>query len=133
MGNQAGLGPLLALALTACAEKPTVDQIAQVSMIGLSKRDILVCMGAPAGRLAPAERTEIWTYAVGHTTTATPPWAAGLDFSLSKPAGPSHVKIVLTNARVSQVAYRMPDGGALSSGRQCTFCFQACASLRERL
>ena len=34
---RSGLRPLLALALAACAERPEVDQIAQIAMIGLSK------------------------------------------------------------------------------------------------
>jgi len=127
------LAPLLALALAACAERPEVDQIAQQDMIGLSKQDILVCMGAPAQRHALGEGTEIFTYAVGHTTTDSPPWSAGLDFGLSAKPAPCDVRVVMTNARVSQVSYLMPDGRALPSGRQCTFAVEACARRRELL
>jgi hypothetical protein len=125
--------PLLALALAACAERPEVDQIAQQDMIGLSKRDILACMGAPAQRHALGEGTEIWTYSVGTTTTDSPPWAAGLNFSALPPPAPCDVRIVMTNAHVSQVGYEMPDGRALPSGRQCTFAVEACARRRELL
>jgi len=127
------LAPLLALALAACAERPEVDQIAQQDMIGLAKRDILVCMGAPAQRHALGEGTEIWTYAVGYTTTDSPPWTAGLNFSLSAKPAPCDVRVVMTNAHVSQVAYETPDGRVLPSGRQCTFAVQACARRRELL
>ena len=61
--------PLLVLTMSACAERPEVDQIAQEDMIGLSKRDIVGCMGEPVSRRAPAEGTEIWTYGGGTTTT----------------------------------------------------------------
>jgi hypothetical protein len=37
----------LMFALAACEERPEVDQIAQQSMIGLAKKKILACMGAP--------------------------------------------------------------------------------------
>jgi hypothetical protein len=127
------LAPLLLLALAACAERPEVDQIAQQDMIGLSKRDILACMGAPVRRHALGEGTEIWTYAVGTTTTDSPPWAAGLNFSALPPPAPCDVRVIMTNTRVSQVAYAMPDGRALPSGRQCTFAVQSCARLRELL
>ena len=102
-------------------------------MIGLSKRDILACMGAPAQRHALGEGTEIFTYAVGHTTTDSPPWTAGLNFSLSAKPAPCDVQVVMTNAHVSQVSYLMPDGQALPSGRQCAFAVQACARRRELL
>jgi hypothetical protein len=39
----------------------------------------------------------------------------------------------MTNARVSQVGYGMPDGATLPSGRQCTFAVRACARRRELL
>jgi hypothetical protein len=127
------LAPVFALALAACAERPDVDQIAQMDMIGLSKTDILACMGPPAQRHALGEGTEIWTYAVGYTTTDSPPWTAGLNFSLSAKPAPCDVRVVMTNAHVSQVGYGMPDGRALPSGRQCTFAVEACARRRELL
>ena len=71
--------PLVGLTLAGWGDEPTVDQIAQMAMIGLSTKDILVCMGKPARRHWVAEATEIWTYPVGVTTTGTPPWGAGLD------------------------------------------------------
>jgi hypothetical protein len=125
------LAPLVALALAACAERPTVDQIAQQDMIGLSKRTILACMGEPARRRAFGEGTEIWTYPVGVTTTDSPPWAVGLNFSALTPPAPCDVLVVTTNAHVSQVSYLMPDGRGLPSGRQCTFAVQTCARLRQ--
>jgi hypothetical protein len=131
--NAIWLGPLVALALASCAERPDVDQIAQEAMIGLSKRDVLACVGEPAGRRALGEGTEIWTYAIGYTTTDAPPWAAGLDFNLSAKPAPCEVKVVMTNARVSQVAYVLPDGRALPSGLQCTFAVRPCAQRREAL
>lgn len=124
---------LAAFALVACTPAPDVDPIAQQTMIGLSQRDILACMGAPASRRLVAEGTEIWTYPSGETTTMTPPWAWGLNFSAIGTPQPCDVRIVMTQARVSQVGYVMPDGRMLPSGRQCYFAVNFCAARRELL
>jgi hypothetical protein len=122
---------LAALALSACAEAPETDPIAQKTMIGLSERAVLTCMGgAPARVTRPAEATEIWTYRSGVTTTDSPPWAVGTNFSLLTGEKPCDVRIVMTNAHVSQVSYALPDGRALPSGRQCSFPVWTCAALR---
>ena len=126
----AGFAGLAALAACGCAEAPETDPIAQARMIGLSKRDVLACLGAPAGRTSPAQRTEIWTYANGVTTTDSPPWAVGTNFSLLAPPAPCDVRIVMTNARVSEIAYATPDGRRLPSGRQCSFPVWTCAAAR---
>ena len=127
------LAPLAALALLGCAESPDLDPIAQQTMIGLSQRDILACMGEPASRRSVAEGTQIWTYPTGETTTHTPPWGFGLNFSAVGPPEPCLVRIVMTKARVSQVGYLMPDGRMLPSGRQCTFAVYPSARRRELL
>jgi len=125
--------PLVGLSLSACAENPEVDQVAQTAMIGLSGRDILACMGEPGDRRAVAQATEIWSYPIGYTATPAPPWAAGLDFALSAKPVSCDVRLVMTNGHVSQVTYALPDGRALPLGRQCVFAVQACAPRRERL
>jgi hypothetical protein len=127
------LGTIVAFSLVACAERPEVDQIAQQSMIGLAKRDILACMGEPARRRALDDGTEIWTYDIGETTTDSPPWAPGLNFSALASSAPCDVRLVMTNARVSQVGYLMPDGRGLPSGQQCSFAVQECALRRQLL
>ncbi len=121
---------LAAFFLAACVERPDADQIAQATMIGLSKRDILACMGEPVRRRAVGEGTEIWTFAPLPQTTDTPPWAAGLNLAASAPPGACAVRIVLTNARVSQIGYATPDGQGLPSGRQCGFAVRPCAEMR---
>jgi len=125
--------PLAALALAACAETPGVDQIAQTTMIGLAKRDVLACLGEPARRRWVAQGEETWTYPIGVTTTNTPPWGGGLNFAALRPAFPCDVQVVMTNAHVSQVSYTLPDGRALPSGSECSFAVQACALRREQL
>jgi len=128
------LMPLVALTLAACAPKPEVDQIAQLAMIGLSDRDILVCMGEPVRKRWVAQATQIWTYPAGVTTTETPPWAGGLNFAASSSGPmPCDVNLVMTNAHVTQIAYGLRNGRGLPTGRQCSFAVQACALRREQL
>lgn len=133
MKNAIGLAPLLGLALSACVEKPEIDQIAQTAMIGLSSRYIVACLGEPESRRAAAQATEIWTYRIGYTATGAPPWAAGLDFSVAAKPAACDVRLVMTNAHVSQATYALPDGSEIPLGRQCVFTVQSCASRRERL
>ena len=121
---------LTALALAACAEAPETDATAQRTMIGLSERDLLACMGGrPSETTRPAQGTEIWSYRWGVTTTDAPPWSVGTNFSLIARDAPCDVRLVLTNGRVSQIAYRLPGGRALPSGRQCSFPVWTCAAL----
>jgi hypothetical protein len=125
------LAPLVALTSGVRAGPAEVDQIVQETMIGLWKQDILACMGEPQGRRALDHGTEIWTYAVGTTTSMTTIWALGLNFSAWAPPLLCDVRVVMTNAKVSQVGYGMPDGRALPTGLQCSFTVQQCARVRE--
>ena len=119
----------LAAALAGCASAPESDQVAQSAMIGLSEREALACMGRPAQRTAPAEATEIWTYRGGLTASSSPPWGFGADFSALTLAAPCDVRLVMTNRRVSAVAYALPDGRSLPSGKLCAFAVAPCARL----
>ena len=59
--------------LTGCAiERAQVAQDAQSRMIGLTKEQVLSCMGVPAAKAAEGA-TKVWSYNSGndHTQTAT--------------------------------------------------------------
>jgi len=100
-------------------------------MIGLSKKKILACMGAPARRLTIGS-TEVWTYSSGYLRTEGPAWAIGLNLGAPPfgPSGPCNVKLVMTNSRVSQVTYSAADGGGLPPGQQCIFAVENCVTAR---
>jgi hypothetical protein len=120
------LAPLF-VALAGCADWPESDQVAQHSMIGLSKKTILACMGKPAWRDVVGA-TQIWTYPAGTMRTVGPQWAVGLNLG-APPLGPSgacDVKLVFTNARVTQVTYAAVGGGDLPLGQQCVFAVENC-------
>jgi hypothetical protein len=125
----ATLGLLAALALEGCEGQPLeVNQVAQQSLIGLSKRDILACLGQPAGRAAAGQATEIWTYVGGQMRGYGPQWAIGLNTNLLPFASPGNcdVVLVMTNAHVSQAGYAAVDGQALPLGQECLFPVERC-------
>ena len=121
------VGVLAVASLAGCADWPESDQIAQHSMIGLSKKKILACMGRPVRRDVVGS-TQIWTYPTGEMRTNGAPWAVGLNLGAAPfgPSGSCDVKLVFTNARVTQVTYTARGGGDLPLGQQCVFAVEAC-------
>jgi len=117
----------LALLLGGC-QPLEVDQVAQASMIGLSKRDILACLGEPGQRVPAGQATEIWTYAGGRMRGYGPQWALLLNTNVAPftTGGSCDVVLVMTNAHVSQVGYAAVDGNGLPLGQECLFPVGAC-------
>jgi hypothetical protein len=105
-----------------------VDQVAQQSLIGLKARDIRACLGPPSNRAPYGQGTEIWTYADGQMRGYGPQWALLLNTNLPPfgGAGICEVRLVMTNARVTQVAYAGGGGEALPLGQECLFPVEAC-------
>ncbi len=123
--SAAALG--LVLLLGGC-QPLEVDQVAQASMIGLPKRDVLACLGEPAQRVPAGQATEIWTYVGGRMRGYGPQWAVGLNTNLIPftQGGSCDVVLVMTNARVSQVGYTAVDGAGLPLGQECVFPVESC-------
>ena len=125
----ATLAAIVLIALGGCQSEPLeTDQVAQQSMIGLSKRDILACFGQPAQRVPSGQATEIWTYTGGQMRGYGPQWAIGLNTNLVPFAarGSCDVVLVMTNARVSEVGYTAVDGGKFPLGQECVFSVERC-------
>lgn len=122
----AGLLGLAALAAHG-AESSETDQIAQHSMIGLSEKRVLACLGEPARR-RKVGMEEVWTFPIGQMRTEGGLLALGLNGYVSAfPASrPCQVKVVIDRYGVSQVFYADPDGDALPLGQQCLFPVEAC-------
>ena len=59
----------LGVALAGCAiQRSQIAQDARAQMVGLSKEQVLTCMGAPANKAAEGA-TEVWGYASGNGMT----------------------------------------------------------------
>ena len=123
----AAAGLIVAMALAGC-QPLEVDQVAQQSMIGLSKRDVLACMGAPAQRVPSGQATEIWTYVGGQMRGYGPQWALLLNTNLVPftPGGSCDVALVMTNGHVGEVGYTAVDGGKFPLGQECVFPVENC-------
>ena len=134
-----------------CAvQRAQVAQDAQGKMIGLSKEQVLACMGPPANRMAEGA-TEVWSYNSGDgrtTTVASASTTANASASGMRVGDTSYVSgtasssglgsavtrrrfctvnVTMVNGRVNQVNYLGPTGGLLTAGEQCAYAVQGCA------
>src|SRR4051794_2486617 len=118
-------------ALAGCAiQRAQVAQDARAQMVGLSKEQVLGCMGPPANKAAEGQ-TEVWSYASGNGFAST---VATADVNTTGQAtrvgnqiyGSANstgfgtavstrrfctVNVVMTNGLVSAVNYQGPTGG----------------------
>jgi hypothetical protein len=107
----------LAATLAGCAvERAVVAQQAQNDMIGMSREQILGCMGPPINKAAEGA-TEAWSYSTNPT------------MNMDRGSGQTRycvVTILMTSGHVSAVRYQGPSGGLISEGEQCAYAVNAC-------
>lgn len=127
---------VIGLLVSSCANKFQRAEIAseaKKSMVGMTKQNVLACMGAPARQAAVGE-TEVWSYPSGGDTNSFGS-ATGSTNSLgyTNVIGSSSrvhrycvVNIVMTGGRVTAVNYTGRTGGWASQGEQCAFAVQNC-------
>jgi hypothetical protein len=120
--------------LSSCSfQRAEVAQEAKDKMVGMSKEQVLVCMGAPSQR-AVAGETEVWSYPSGGDSRTLGTAHASIDASGNANAfGSSYtqhryciVNVVMTGDRVSAVNYTGRTGGWATHGEQCAFAVQNC-------
>jgi outer membrane protein assembly factor BamE (lipoprotein component of BamABCDE complex) len=110
------------LALAACSlQRAQTAQNAQSQLVGMSKEQILGCMGPPLQKAVEGQ-TEVWSYASGNDRTHVT-YGDGVAVGTRRSCS---VNVVMTTGRVSQVNYSGPSGGLLSQGEQCAFAVQNC-------
>jgi hypothetical protein len=135
-----------AACVAACAfQRAQVANDAQNQMVGLTKEEVLACMGPPAAKAAEGT-TEVWSYNSGNdrTTVSTfgssttnasisggPAYASGNASTMSSGVGIASrryckVSVVMADGLVSRINYTGPTGGALTGGEQCAFAVQNC-------
>jgi hypothetical protein len=114
---------LLSLHLNACAQIQRADMAkkAQGSMVGLSRAQVLSCMGPPANKQSDGS-TEVWQYASGNGYQV----ADYDNGSVVSSARFCTVNVVMLDGVVSRLSYLGPTGGLLSAGEQCAFAVQGC-------
>ena len=110
---------------------------AQVTMVGLSKEQILACMGVPAAK-AVEGATEVWSYNSGNGQTVGfgsssasvsggRGYASGYGFSsMVTQQRFCTVNVTMLNGRVDRINYVGPTGGLITQGEQCAFAIDNC-------
>jgi hypothetical protein len=133
----APVGFAVLLLISACAssrhERAEVATEAKAKMIGMSKEQVLACMGAPPQHAAVGQ-TEVWSYPSGGDATTFSTANGSVDASGHASAfGASQsahryciVNVVMIGDRVSAVNYTGRTGGWSSQGEQCAFAVQNC-------
>lgn len=117
---------LSAIFLSACAiQRAQEAQDARVQMVGLSKEQVLACMGPPINKAAEGQ-TEVWTYNSGNGTTISGGSVSGGSFSATSSSRFCNVNVVMTKGQVAALNYTGPTGGLLTVGEQCAFAVDAC-------
>jgi hypothetical protein len=117
----------LCVTLGGCAiQRAQIAQDARAQMVGLSKEQVLTCMGPPANKAA----TEVWGYASGNGMTVA---SASYDRYGGTAVSSSrfcNVNTVMASGRVTAVNYTGPTGGLLTAGEQCAYAVDACVKPR---
>jgi outer membrane protein assembly factor BamE (lipoprotein component of BamABCDE complex) len=121
---------LLGVCLTSCAiQRSQVANEAQTKMAGLTKEQILTCMGPPASK-ATVGATEAWSYPSGNgrtdvavTGNANHGVFVGGGVSESRSCT---VNVTMIAGKVDRVSYIGPTGGLLSPNEQCAFAVANC-------
>ena len=99
---------VVSIVIAACvadcgAERAQIANYAQNKMVGLTKDQVLACMGTPASK-ATEGATEVWSYPSGNCT----------------------VNVTMIDGRVKRMNYVGPTGGQLSQNDECFFAVANC-------
>jgi outer membrane protein assembly factor BamE (lipoprotein component of BamABCDE complex) len=95
---------VIAACVADCAgERTQIANYAQNKMAGLTKEQVLACMGSPASKAAEGA-TEVWSYPSGNCT----------------------VNLTMMDGKVKRMNYVAPTGSLLSQNEQCFFTVANC-------
>ena len=101
---------LLALAACTSGRVATVNE-AQSQMIGMSKEQILRCMGPPHSSYVVGSSTEVWAYNSAAQNASAAPACI--------------VNVMMQDSQVIDIDYR-PIGGFLKKDKQCSYAVEKC-------
>ncbi|MGB8633206.1 MAG: hypothetical protein WCD69_28170 [Xanthobacteraceae bacterium] len=108
----------ICFALTACAiQHSQIANEAPSKMVGLSKEQVLACMGPPLNK-GTEDGTEVWSYHSENNVT---------------PAGNGNgryctINVKMWNGRVGAVDYLGPSGGIITPNDACALAVEKCAA-----
>ncbi|MDD5033346.1 MAG: hypothetical protein PHE55_01195 [Methylococcaceae bacterium] len=113
---------LLLLAISGCAaHRAEIAQRARSELVGLSKTQLLQCMG-PSQRQERSESGEILIF-----SGATPNYSCPLRMGETEPPRRyCEAAFVLENGVVKTVGYREPNGNIITQADRCAFLVEKC-------
>ncbi len=123
---------IVALAATVggCAiQRAQIAQDARAQMVGMSREQVLTCMGPPANKAAEGQ-TEVWSYNSGDGTTVTSGSVSYGNFSGVSSRRFCQINVVMSGGAVWSVNYQGPTGGLITAGEQCAYAVDACVKPR---
>jgi hypothetical protein len=121
---------VLAIAVSGCAiQRAQVARDARVQMVGMSKEQVLTCMGPPANKAAEGQ-TEVWSYNASDGTVVVSGSTSYGTFSGSSARRFCQINVVMSGGAVASVNYQGPTGGLITAGEQCAYAVDACVKPR---
>lgn len=126
------IGVSIAVAACASYERAETANRAQTEMRGLTKSDVLGCMGPPVQK-ASEGNVEVWSYHSGGeltgstfaTADASGRIVAGTAISNAK-VRQCAVNVVFNDGHVSRLNYIGRTGGLFTRGEQCAYAVENC-------
>lgn len=119
---------LLSCLISCSLQRAQEAEAAKTKMVGMSREDVLTCMGPPAQKTSEGT-TEVWTYPSGNgrvDSFASFAGSASGGVAYGSAIGSSQqrfcvVNLIVTDGRVKAVNYNGPTGGLLTRGEQCAY------------
>jgi hypothetical protein len=108
---------VIGFVLSACAiQRSQIANDARSDMIGLSKEQVLACMGPPLNQYAKGT-AEVWSYNSENNVTPT-----------GDANGFCTINVKMWGGRVGAVDYLGLSGGLITFNEACAFAVQKCAA-----
>ena len=124
----------LTLAMVGCAamQRAGIANRAQTSMVGMSKQQILQCMGV-AGNSQSVGQTEVWEYYAGGASHTSVNIFNNTDYNNQYAFGTAtttrsycKIDVVFIDDKVTNVRYSGNTGGLLTRGEVCAEAVSGC-------
>jgi outer membrane protein assembly factor BamE (lipoprotein component of BamABCDE complex) len=121
---------VIAACMADCAiQRAQIANDAQAKMIGLTKEQVLACMGPPSSK-AVEGATEVWSYSSGNGRTGVA-MTGNASHGSFVGGGVAEsrfctVNVTMIGGKVDRMNYIGPTGGLLSPNEQCAFAVANC-------
>lgn len=118
---------LACVALSGCAaaQRASIAREAQTELIGMPKRDLLMCAGAPE-RQTTVDDVEVWTYTGGGDSRSVAVATSNHVAFGTTTRRYCEASFVIQDDKVVKLTYKGRTGGRSTKGEQCAFIVENC-------